>query len=85
VTTTVGYDYDSEGRSEELEEFLRGIQPEEVTLKWMLKRTSDGLDGRKPNTIIVLLIGEGSNGKSQYFNLCQERLECLGERWTYRY
>jgi P4 family phage/plasmid primase-like protien len=71
LSITVGYDYEPTVETEFLWEFLRQILPLPHLLDYLLKRLADCLDGSIPNTIFLIISGNGANGKSQLFNLME--------------
>ncbi|KAI9334201.1 hypothetical protein DFJ73DRAFT_764177 [Zopfochytrium polystomum] len=73
IQDTTGYDYVNgvTGIEAEVWNVLKQILPNERVRDYMLQQMSYALDGKKPNTIFMILTGSGSNGKSILLTLME--------------
>jgi P4 family phage/plasmid primase-like protien len=72
ISMTVGYDYINEidasydkEKEERLNNFLIDIQPDEIQRIFLLKYLSTCLIGENKDSLFVILLGKGRNGKSK--------------------
>jgi putative DNA primase/helicase len=71
VTMSVGYDYleNYSNHKTDLIKFLEDIIPNETDRDFLLKYTSTGLTAYNKEEIVIVLLGQGLNGKSIYTEL----------------
>ena len=69
ISLTTGYDYDPNVQNQEVFTFLEQVLPDPDIRYYVLKRFADCLNGDLPNTLFLIFIGVGANGKSQLINL----------------
>lgn len=80
IEYTVGYNYNPTVNNPRVHDFIEQIIPDEKTRDYTLKTFSNCLNGNSSNEEILLLIGKGSNGKSQLLNLILNTLGEFGEQ-----
>jgi P4 family phage/plasmid primase-like protien len=80
IEYTVGYDYNPMVNNPRVHKFIEQIIPDKETRDYILKTFSNCLNGRSSNEELLLLIGKGSNGKTQLLNLILNTFGELGEK-----
>ncbi|KAJ3220552.1 hypothetical protein HK099_004218 [Clydaea vesicula] len=60
---TMDYEYDTTVHNHEIYEFLEKVLPDQYIREYVLKRMSDCLNKDFLNTLFLIFIGEGANGK----------------------
>lgn len=78
ISQTVGYDYDPNVCSVELDLFLNDIMPNADHLNYLLWTCSLFLDGSVPNDFLTFFVGTGGNGKSAFLKLLSKTFGDLG-------
>jgi P4 family phage/plasmid primase-like protien len=80
IELNLGYDYDPKVYNKDVWRFVCEILPQENIRDYVLKCFSNSLNGRNSNEEMLLLIGSGSNGKTQLLNLILNTFGELGEK-----
>jgi len=80
IEINVDYDYDPTIKNPLVWKFICQILPDENIRNYVLKCFSNCLNGRNSNSEMLLLIGSGSNGKTQLLNLMLNTLGDYGEK-----
>ena len=80
VNLTFGFEFDHSVRNNDVYDFICKVLPCQQTRDWVLKRMADCLNGSIPNTMFLMFIGVGANGKSQLLNLLKATMGEFGEK-----
>jgi P4 family phage/plasmid primase-like protien len=80
IELNLGYDYDPKVYNKDVWKFICEILPQDNIRDYVLKCFSNSLNGRNSNEEMLLLIGSGSNGKTQLLNLILNTLGEFGEK-----
>jgi P4 family phage/plasmid primase-like protien len=80
VNLTTGFDFNPDVNNPEVWNFINQVLPNIRVRDYVLKKMSDCLNGDIPNTIFLMFIGDGANGKSQLLNLMKLTLGELAEK-----
>lgn len=80
IELSTGYEHDSTIMNDEVITFIEQVLPVKAVRDYVLKRMSDCLNGDIPNTMFLMFIGDGANGKSQLLNLLKATMGDFGEK-----
>jgi P4 family phage/plasmid primase-like protien len=80
IELNLGYNYDTKVYNKDVWKFICEILPQENIRDYVLKCFSNSLNGRNSNEEMLLLIGSGSNGKTQLLNLVLNTFGEFGEK-----